>query len=1096
MRRYGYRDLPRQLSDDFRALARQQGVTRFMALLAFFQVLLSRCAGQGEVSVGCPMTHRIRAEVARVVGFFANMMVLRSRLEGNPSCRELLSRTREVALGAYAHQDLPFEEVVAELQPERVPGRNPFFQAMLVVEEAAWRNLDLAGLQSNPVPVHNGTSKFDLSLYVIDHPKGFRLSLEYNSDLFDQETARRLLEHYENLLQAVVTDPDDRVFDLPFLSPAEREKVVREWNDTREHYARTACVSRLIEEKAGQAPDAIAVRFQDQELTYRDLNTRANRLARHLVSMGAGAEWLVAVSIARSLDLVVALLAVMKSGAAYLPLDPSHPPERRETILADSDAKILITDQKEGASGVCPELILETERINIGRQSDDNLPVEIQPHDLAYVIYTSGSTGEPKGVQVEHGNLTNFLATMQKRPGLSATDLLLAVTTVTFDIAGLELWLPLTTGALLILVDRDEAADAHQLIEVLEKSGVTVMQATPSTWQMLLAAGWPGSPHLKILSGGEALPGFLANELLPRAASVWNMYGPTETTIWSALHRVTAGEAAVLPIGQPIGNTTMYVLDDNMQPVPAGVRGELYIGGDGVARGYLGKPELTAEKFLPDPFSSEAGARLYRTGDLVRQRPDGIFEFLGRTDRQVKIRGYRIEPAEIESTLRRYPGLQQAAVMVREHAGEKQLVAYLVLSPPHSNGHFSQADAKRFLRDKLPDYMVPSAFVVMSALPTTPNGKLDWKAFPPPNQKTAEMAFVAPRDEIETRLAMIWEEVLDLHPVGVTDSFFELGGHSLLATRLFSRVEREFGKHLPLGTLFEAPTIEKLAAILRQDLPVSRTLIQVQPGVPSRAPIFFVQARVGYHALAAELGPDQPVYVVSTDDLFVDDTERSLSDLTAELTQRLRRQQPYGPYYLGGWCLAGRVAFAIARELSRQGEEVELLAIIDMPAPRVARLSWSAGLRNFAAQIRWHASYLWHGNRAQKTEWVKGACRALGWQAGYRSWRLARFFFCRIGRPLPKSLRHSTRLMSEAVRKDPTVSYPGRVTLFRPSEKSFNRYDCSDLGWSQVAAAGVDVYEIAGLKRTLLRANATEVGRRLKKCLAERPGLAQTSGNL
>ena len=652
-----------------------------MALLAFFQVLLSRYTGQGEVSVGCPMTHRIRAEVARVVGFFANMMVLRSRLEGNPSCRELLSRTREVALGAYAHQDLPFEEVVAELQPERVPGRNPFFQAMLVVEEAAWRNLDLAGLQSNPVPVHNGTSKFDLSLYVIDHPKGFRLSLEYNSDLFDQETARRLLEHYENLLQAVVTDPDDRVFDLPFLSPAEREKVVREWNDTRQHYARTACVSRLIEEKAGQAPDAIAVRFQDQELTYRDLNTRANRLARHLVSMGAGAEWLVAVSIARSLDLVVALLAVMKSGAAYLPLDPSHPPERRETILADSDAKILITDQKEGASGVCPELILETERINIGRQSDDNLPVEIRPHDLAYVIYTSGSTGEPKGVQVEHGNLTNFLATMQKRPGLSATDLLLAVTTVTFDIAGLELWLPLTTGALLILVDRDEAADAHQLIEVLEKSGVTVMQATPSTWQMLLAAGWPGSPHLKILSGGEALPGFLANELLPRAASVWNMYGPTETTIWSALHRVTAGEAAVLPIGQPIGNTTMYVLDDNMQPVPAGVRGELYIGGDGVARGYLGKPELTAEKFLPDPFSSEAGARLYRTGDLVRQRPDGIFEFLGRTDRQVKIRGYRIEPAEIsESTLRRYPGLQQAAVMVREHAGEKQLVAYLVLS--------------------------------------------------------------------------------------------------------------------------------------------------------------------------------------------------------------------------------------------------------------------------------------------------------------------------------------------------------------------------------------------------------------------------------
>ncbi len=1091
-----FRNLSRQLSDDVRTLARQQGVTRFMALLALFQVLLARHTGQEEVSVGCPMTHRIRAEVSRVVGFFANMMVLRSRLEDNPSCRELLHRTREVALGAYAHQDLPFEELVAELQPERVAGRNPFFQAMLVVEEAAWRDLNLAGFQATPIPLHNGTAKFDFSLYVIDHPEGFRLSLEYNSDLFEAETVNDLLEHYENLLQAAVINPDRRVFDLPLLSRAERGQIIQKWNDTQENYSGLDCVPRLIEKQAELTPNAIAVTFLGQKLIYHELNSRANRLAHHLVQMGARTEELVAISLPRSLDMVIALLAVMKSGAAYLPLDPSHPPERRQAILRDSGAKLLITDQKKDSGEAWAELILEEERAEIDRQSDSNLSVVLQPSHLAYVIYTSGSTGQPKGVEVEHRNLTNFIATMQKRPGFSADDVLLAVTTVAFDIAGLELWLPLTTGASLILASREEIVDARRLMNVLEDPLVTVMQATPSTWQMLLAAGWAGNPRLKILCGGEALAGSLANELLPRAASVWNLYGPTETTIWSSAHRVLPSKVAVEPIGRPIGNTSMYVLGANLQPVPIGVRGELYIGGAGVARGYLGKSSLTEEKFVSDPFSVSTGSRLYRTGDSVRQRRDGTFEFLGRLDRQTKIRGYRIEPAEIESALRQYPGLQQSAVMVREHSGEKQLVAYLTLSAPHSNGHFSHADARSFLRQKLPDYMVPSAFVVMDALPMTPNGKLDWKELPAPDHSSTDNHFVAPRDETETRLAKIWEDVLEVRPVGVTDSFFDLGGHSLLATRLFARVEKEFGKHLPLGTLFEAPTIEKLAAGLRQHSSVSKPLIRVQPGVSSKPPIFFVQARVGYHALAAELGSDQPVYVIPTDDLFFDDTERSLGDLTAELTQRLRSQQPRGPYYLGGWCLAGRVAFAVARELFRQGEKVELLIIIDMPAPRVARLSRGAGLRNFVRQLRWHAQYLRDGTPGQKKEWITGAWRALGWQARYLLWRFTRFVFRRLGRPLPASLRHPTRLMAEVTRKDTAVSYPGRITLFRPSERSFNRYDSEDLGWSQIAAGGVDVHEITGLKRTLLRANASEVGRRLKKCLSQSPILAQTHERL
>ncbi len=1086
-----YRELCDDMSEEFRSLARRQGVTRFMALLALFQVLLSRYTGQEDVSVGCPMTHRIRAEVSRVVGFFANMMVLRSRLQGNPGFRELLRRTREVALGAYAHQDLPFEELVAELQPERVPGRNPFFQAMLVVEESTWRNLDLSGAECTAFPVHNSTAKFDFSLYIIDHPAGFRLALEYNSDLFEAGTARRLLEHYENLLTGVVADPDCPVNDLPILSPAEEREVLLSWNSTRETDTPICCTHHLFEAQAARIPDGIAVRFQDEDLTYRDLNSRANRLARQLVELGAGANEVVAVCLERSFDLVVAMLAAMKSGAAYLPLDPSHPAERRDSILRDSGTKILLTDRKSAGETHCPPecKVVFLESLDLTRQSEANLTTTVGLRDLAYLIYTSGSTGKPKGVEVEHGNLTNFLATMRTRPGLSGNDILLAVTTVSFDIAGLELWLPLIVGATVVLAGRDEVIDPPRLMNLLQKNNVTVMQATPATWQMLLSAGWKGDRRLKVLCGGELVAGSLADELLAGCGSVWNMYGPTETTIWSSIHPAKSGEAAVVPIGRAIGNTVMYVLDQNMQPVPVGVRGELYIGGAGVARGYRGAPKLTAEKFVADPYSTVAGARLYRTGDSVRQRGNGTFEFLGRLDRQTKIRGYRIEPAEIEAALQQFPGVRRVAVTVRGRAGENQLVAYLVpINTAKANGHFGHKELARFLRGKLPDYMLPSAFVLLDALPVTPNGKLDWKALPEPAHPIQGNSFIAPRDSVETRLAKIWEEILDTRPMGVTDSFFELGGHSILATRLFARVEKEFGKHLPLGTLFEAPTIEQLATILRQNSWVSRPLIEVQAGDPAIPPIFLVQARVGYRALSAELGPERPVYVIPTDDLFLADTERSLRDLAMELAQRIRAQSPQGPYYLGGMCLAGRVAFAIAREFRRQGEEVALLAIIDMSAPGYAQVYRVPALRSFLGRLRWHLHYALHGTGQQKADWVAGGFRALAWQVRYRGWQMARLFFRRLGRPLPRFLRHTTRLIAEAARQDAISSYPGRVTLFRPSEKTFTRDDRWDLGWGQIAVYGVDVFEIEGLKRTLLRANATEVGRKLKECLANLHG--------
>ena len=1089
-----YRELSPRLSEDFRSLVREHGVTRFMALLALFELLLSRYTGEKDVSVGCPMTHRTRAEVSRVIGFFANMMVLRLRLDGNPTFRELLQRTRDVALGAYAHQDFPFEQLVAELRPERMAGRNPFFQAMLVVEESAWRHLDLVDTSSVPFAVHNGTAKFDLSLYAFDHRQGFRLAMEYDADLFDRETASELLEHYENLLRGAVANPDCPVFNLPLLSSAERERVLVKWNDTRESDLQADCASRVFEAQVERTPDAIAVTFRDQSMAYGRLNSQANRLAHYLVSLGAGAEVLVAISLERSLDLVIAILAVMKSGAAYLPLDPSHPSARRDEILQDSGAKILITDQTVStdmrAGGGC--IVASLADGKLARQSDVNLRNAARPHDLAYVIYTSGSTGHPKGVEIEHGNLTNFLSAMRRCPGLSASDVLLAVTTVSFDIAGLELWLPLTTGASIILASREDAANAFRLTEIIKGSDVTVMQATPATWQMLLAAGWTGSPRLKVFCGGESLSGSLADDLLARCGSVWNMYGPTETTIWSCVHRAGKGEADVVPIGRPIGNTATYVLDRNGEPVPIGVRGELYIGGAGVARGYLGAPRLTAERFVLDPFCTRSGSRLYRTGDSVRQRRDGTLEFLGRVDRQIKIHGYRIEPAEIESVLRQHPAVQEAVVTMHDDSGNKRLAGYVVPAVPTED--FDGVELMNYLRRRLPDYMVPSGFALLDVLPISPNGKLNWKALPDPDYGVEEARFIAPRNTTEKRLAAIWQEILGLDRVGIKDNFFELGGHSILAALLFARIEKELGVRLPLGTLFEGPTIERLGAILRQNARAPGSLLQVQGGNSSTPPIFFVEARIGYHTLAAELGPDRPVYVIPYDDLLANDTELSLGEAAAELVQRIRSHQPCGPYYLGGWCLAGRVAFAMACELIRQKEEIALVAVIDMSAPGYPMSSRLPSIDSAISRL----GYLLHGSRRQKLDWIAGVLRALSWQTRYRSWQLARSLFRQIGRPLPRPLRHTVRLMAEAVRKDATMSYPGRVTLFRPSERSFNRDDRWDLGWGEIARGGVDVHEITGLKHTLLRASVTDLGRRLKECLddAETSVLVRERGAL
>ncbi|HEY0602923.1 MAG TPA: amino acid adenylation domain-containing protein, partial [Herpetosiphonaceae bacterium] len=674
---------------------------------------------------------------------------------------------------------------------------------------------------------------FDLTIEISDAIS----RIGYNLSLFDGATIARLATHFETLLAGIVANPDARLADLPLLTTEERQQILHDWNATRREYPRDRCVHQLIEEQAARTPDAVAVLYGDTQLTYAQLNRRANQLANHLRSLGVGAnaqgDTLVGVCLDRSLDLVVSLLAVLKAGAAYVPLDPTYPEERLAYMLDDAGVAAVITQRQHAATlpQVAPVVCLDADWTTIALQPEMSPGSQVAPNDLAYAIYTSGSTGRPKGVMIPHRALTNFLCAMQEQPGFSAANTLIAVTTVAFDIAGLELYLPLISGGSLLLLSREAAADGAQLREALGRFPAPVMQATPATWRLLLESGWTGNPALRAFCGGEALPRDLANLVSERVAELWNLYGPTETTIWSTAGQIAQGERPVA-LGQPIANTQLYILDRSGQPAPIGVWGELHIGGDGLARGYRNRPELTAEKFVPDPFSSEPGARLYKTGDLVRYRGDGSIEFQGRIDYQVKIRGFRIELGEIEHALSAHPSISEAAVIVHtDEAGDQRLVAFVVENPePRTENLNLESDGSRFLvlgsslreflAQRLPAYMIPSAFVALPALPRTPNGKLDRKALAADTTPVLDQsqAYVAPTTPEEEMLAEIWCGILRREQIGIHDNFFALGGHSLLATQLIARVQSAFQVELNLSTIFEAPTIAEMAYIIEDRL--------------------------------------------------------------------------------------------------------------------------------------------------------------------------------------------------------------------------------------------------------------------------------------
>ncbi len=804
-------ELSASLTDMLRDLSNAEGVTLFMTLLAAFQALLYRYTGQEDICVGSPIANRNQGQIQGLIGFFVNTLVLRTHLGGNPSFLELLNRVRQVCVGAYAHADIPFEQLVEELQPDRNLSQMPLFQVMFAWQEDSQKQLTLPDLTLNWLPTHTQAARFDLTLHIVDASE-LRGLLEYNTDLFDAETITRIMEHLRNaetitrimehlrtLLEGIVANPQARLSDLPILTTDELNQQLLEWNDTAVEYPQQLCIHQLFEAQVERTPDAVAVVFEDEQLTYWELNTRANQLAHYLQQLGVKPEVLVGICVERSLTMIIALLAILKAGGAYIPLDPSYPIERIAFILEDTQAPVLLTQAalveaipQHQASVVC----LDTDWHLFAQQSQENLFSELTTDNLAYTIYTSGSTGKPKGVQIPHIALSNFLHSMKEAPGLNDEDTLLAVTTYSFDIAALELFLPIIVGGRLVIASREVALDGTQLSAILTDCQATVMQATPATWQLLLAANWNGNHQLKILCGGEALPGHLANQLQQRCPCLWNMYGPTETTIWSAASLIETFSKTV-PISQAIANTQLYILDQYHQLVPVGVAGELCIGGEGLARGYFHRPDLTAEKFIPNPFSDKA-TRLYKTGDLARYLPTREIEYIGRIDHQVKIRGFRIELGEIEAALSQHSRVRETVVVVHDDSVDSQrIVAYVV---PQKAQTPVITELRSFLESKLPIYMIPGAFVILEALPLTPNGKVDRKALPAPDtaRPQLEAIYQSPQTEVEQAIADIWQKILNVENVGIYDNFFEMGGHSLLLVQVHSQLLQALQSNLSI----------------------------------------------------------------------------------------------------------------------------------------------------------------------------------------------------------------------------------------------------------------------------------------------------------
>lgn len=1111
-------ELSASLTTSLEALSQQENVTLFMTLLAAFQTLLYRYTGQEDIAVGSPIANRNRAELEPLIGFFVNSLVLRINLSGNPSFRELLQRVREVTLGAYAHQDLPFEKLVQELHPQRDLSRHPLFQVAIALQNTPITALELPGLVLTQFDFDPATSRLDLELHLWQTPEGLKGQVIYSTDLFDSSTITSMLGHFQILLAGIVVDPEQRLIELPILTATERQQLLWEWNNTQNYFC-NQCIHQLFEAQANKTPEATALIYKDEQLTYRELNNRSNQLAHYLQKLSVAPEVKVGLCVERSIDMVVAILGIFKAGGAYVPLDPTYPPERLQFMLQDAQVCILLTQQ-----ALAPlfngnwrhQLIcLDSDRDIIAQQSLENIVSSVTEANLAYLIYTSGSTGQPKGVLIEHRGLINLAQAQIQIFALKPEHRILQFASPSFDASIFEIIMALAVGATLYIVP-EKARLGGALISYLQQHAITHATLTPAVIMSLPPAQLPALQIL--ISAGEACSLDVARWGGTRR--LFNAYGLTETTIWATVNEVT--DSSGNAIGRAIANTQIYILNAHLQPQPIGIPGEIYIGGVGLARGYFNRPDLTAQRFIPNPFTtneqletqcfSPLASRLYKTGDIARYLPDGNLEFLGRLDDQVKIRGYRIELAEIESFLCQHPAVK-AAIVISEHIPDnKQLVAHVVPSAT-----LSVIELRRFLQKKLPDYMIPAAFVIQSALPLTPSGKVDRNTLKSisslenyassiDNPQTER--YVAPRTATEATLTKLWLQILNLQQVGIQDNFFELGGDSLLVVNLMEQVNQQFKQNLPLSDLFLAPTIEQLAFLIdKHSDPNSNSSLSWSPLVPlqpagDKLPFFCVHPIFGvvlpYYELALHLGKDQPFYGLQP--FGIDGSHpplKSIEEMAAHYIKAVRQVQPQGPYRLGGWSFGGLVAFEMAQQLQQAGQ-VSFLAILDTLAPVASNQpSFGDGLKflftTASSSIYPFLLDYWSLIRQQvkpdlsyQPRTSKFSIPALEKIITPRAWRsLLERATIKYLIPQETRLRMLDELTihrimrifytnSRATLKYTPSAYPKAITLFRTKE-ALSKSDDPTLGWNQIVASGVQVHLIPGNHLTMLKKPHVEI---------------------
>jgi amino acid adenylation domain-containing protein len=1079
--------LNQDLTQRLKRLSQESGATLFMTLLAAFFVLISRYSGQLDVLVGSPIANRNSSAIEKLMGFFANTLALRGDMSGNPSFLDLLERVKQTTLSAYAHQDLPFEMLVEKLQLNRDLSHNPLIQVMFSLQNTPQSEASLSGLKMESLPLSvELKARFDLEVNFWEVSDRLEAVWCYSTDLFAAPTINQMGQHFQNLLTAITANPNMGIFQLSMLSDAERDQLLASCNETQTDYSDYKCIHELFEEQVERTPNAVAVVFEGQQLTYAELNSRANQLAHYLQSLELKLEDKIGVCIERSPLMVIAILAILKAGGAYVPLDIAYPSERLAFMLENVQCPIILTQNhlsdRLPVNNSQRLIDIDSKWESITQYSPENIASKVTPNNLAYIIYTSGSTGTPKGTEVVHRNIIGFIFGVDYVQ-LDAHQIWLQHSSISWDALTLELWTPLLFGGRCVLYPGN-VITPENLSKIIKEEGVNILWLTCALFNLMIDTMPESLLGVKqLITGGETLSVAHIRRglaLLPKTQII-NGYGPSECTVFTCCYPISKQldeNLASIPIGKPIGDRKVYLLDRNLQPVPVGVSGEIHVGGASVARGYLNQLALTCEKFISNPFL--AGDTLYKTGDLARYLPDGNIEYIGRIDNQVKIRGFRIELGEIESVLSQNQAVQSSCVIVREdNPGEKQLVAYIV---PKLGVKLTSGDLRQFLSHKLPGYMVPGAFVLLEFFPLTANGKIDRRALKAPSNPSDSDRFIEARNQLELSLVQIWSKVLKIDKVSVQDNFFDLGGHSLLAPYLITQIKEQLGEEIAVTTLFQNPTIEQLATIIKTGLDPSNQsyFVPIQPH-GSKPPFFCVPGAGGrpfyFYHLGRYLGKDQPFYSFEND-LYQQFGEITrIEDIASIYLKAMQDLQPQGPYFLGGHSYGGNVAFEMAQQLVNQGEQVALLAIIDSSAPTYKDKQILLDYINWD-HARWLAEVS-KGIEVYLDKTIDISYETLQLLTVEEQLKYALNFF-KLANMLPPNAE--TRQLAKIVQAYktsclclidylPKQTYPGKITIIRASEelsddpnKDLIAGDCEDssLGWSEFSTEPVEIHFVLG----------------------------------